>query len=215
MKKINFYILIFTMISITFLGASNRIKSVQAMNNDNLVNSISEKIIRFHVLANSNSEEDQQLKIKVKDEIIKYMFPKLENSNSLDESRQILNENKEEIIKIANKCIRENGYDYSVSVEFERENFPEKVYGNITLPQGEYEAFRILIGQAKGENWWCVMFPPVCFVDITKGQVSYSETEEAMKEVLTDEEFEQIDNGIVLDESKNIKYSLKIFDLFK
>lgn len=211
MKKIIFYILI----SIITFGILNGVKSVQGTQNDDLVNSISEKIVRFHVLANSNSKEDQQLKMEVKDRIIEYIFPKLENSNTLEESRQILEQNKEEIIEIANECIKENGYNYPVSVEFKRENFPEKVYGNITLPQGEYKAFRVLIGQAQGENWWCVMFPPICFVDITKGQISYTETEEVMKEVLTDEEFNQIDNTMVLDESKNIKYSLKIFDLFK
>ena len=212
MKKIIFSVLMV----ITFLEAlSGYSYASGAQNNDDLIDSISNKIIRFHVLANSNSREDQELKIKVKDKIIEYIFPKLEESNSLEESREILTENEEENIEIANKCIKENGYDYSVSIEFKRENFPEKVYGNITLPQGEYEAFRILIGQASGENWWCVMFPPICFVDVTKGQVSYDETEEAMKEVLTDEEFDQVNNNVVIDESENIKFSLKIFDLFK
>lgn len=211
MKKIIFYILMI----ITFIGVLSEYSYVNGAENDNIADSISNKIIRFHVLANSNSKEDQELKIKVKDKIIEYIFPKLEESNSLEESREILAENEEEIIKIANECIRGNGYNYPVSIEFKRENFPEKVYGNITLPQGEYEAFRVLIGQALGENWWCVMFPPVCFIDITKGQVSYDETEEAMKEVLTEEEFDEVNNNMVVDETKNIKFSLKVFDLFK
>lgn len=211
MKKIIFYILMI----ITFIGVLSEYSYVNGAENDNIADSISSKIIRFHVLANSNSKEDQELKIKVKDKIIEYIFPKLEESNSLEESREILAENEEEIIKIANECIRGNGYNYPVSIEFKRENFPEKVYGNITLPQGEYEAFRVLIGQALGENWWCVMFPPVCFIDITKGQVSYDETEEAMKEVLTEEEFDEVNNNMVVDETKNIKFSLKVFDLFK
>ena len=201
--------------TMTFIWALNGYSYANSAQNNDLIDSISNKIIRFHVLANSNSKEDQQLKIKVKDKIIEYIFPKLENSNSLEESRERLANNEEEIIKIANECIRESGYDYSVEIEFKRENFPEKVYGNITLPQGEYEAFRILIGQASGENWWCVMFPPICFVDVTKGQISYDETEESMKEVLTDEEFEEINNNMVVDESKNVKFSLKVFDLFK
>ncbi|MDO4535290.1 MAG: stage II sporulation protein R [Clostridium perfringens] len=212
MKKIVFYVLI----TITFLGAlSGYSYASGAQDNNDLIDSISNKIIRFHVLANSNSKEDQELKIKVKDKIIEYIFPALKESNSLEESREILAKNEEEIIKIANECIRENGYDYSVSIEFKRENFPEKVYGNITLPQGEYEAFRVLIGQASGENWWCVMFPPICFVDVTKGQVSYDETEEVMKEALTDDEFNEVNNNMVVDESENIKFSLKIFDLFE
>lgn len=211
MRKIFFYIMVVVGCLVTLNGYSY----ASGVEDSGLIDSISNKIIRFHVLANSNSEEDQQLKIKVKDKIIEYIFPKLANSNSLEESRQILADNEEKIIKIANQCIKENGYNYSVNVEFKRENFPEKVYGNITLPQGEYEAFRVLIGQASGENWWCVMFPPICFVDVTKGQVSYDETEEAMKEVLTDEEFGEVNNNVVVDESKNIKFSLKIFDLLK
>jgi len=79
-------------------------------------------------------------------------------------------------------------------VTLDKENFPVKTYGNITLPQGEYEAYRIIIGTGEGQNWWCVMFPPICFVDITKGEVAYEETEEEMKKVLDDEEFNMVDN---------------------
>lgn len=211
MKKLIIYISVLGILICSLCGHAY----IDNVKNNDLIDSISSKIIRFHVLANSNSNEDQQLKIKVKDKIIEYIFPKLENSNNLEESREILANNEEEIIKIANECIKENGYNYSVKIEFKRENFPEKVYGNISLPQGEYEAFRVLIGQAAGENWWCVMFPPICFVDVTKGQVSYDETEESMKEVLTDEEFEKIRNDVIVDETKNVKFSLKIFDLFK
>ena len=211
MKKLVIYISVLVILICSLCGHAY----IDNVKNNDLIDSISNKIIRFHVLANSNSNEDQQLKIKVKDKIIEYIFPKFENSNSLEESREILANNEDEIIKIANECINENGYNYSVKVEFKRENFPEKVYGNISLPQGEYEAFRVLIGEASGENWWCVMFPPICFVDVTKGQVSYDETEESMKEVLTDEEFEKIRNDVIDDETKNVKFSLKIFDLFK
>ena len=198
MKKLVIYISVLVILICSLCGHAY----IDNVKNNDLIDSISNKIIRFHVLANSNSNEDQQLKIKVKDKIIEYIFPKLENSNSLEESREILANN-------------EDGYNYSVKIEFKRENFPEKVYGNISLPQGEYEAFRVLIGEASGENWWCVMFPPICFVDVTKGQVSYDETEESMKEVLTDEEFEKIRNDVIVDETKNVKFSLKIFDLFK
>ena len=211
MKKLVIYISVLVILICSLCGHAY----IDNVKNNDLIDSISNKIIRFHVLANSNSNEDQQLKIKVKDKIIEYIFPKLENSNSLEESREILANNEDEIIKIANECINENGYNYSVKVEFKRENFPEKVYGNISLPQGEYEAFRVLIGEASGENWWCVMFPPICFVYVNKGQVSYDETEESMKEVLTDEEFEKIRNDVIVDETKNVKFSLKIFDLFK
>lgn len=180
-----------------------------------LVQEISEKLIRFHVLANSDSEEDQALKMKVKDEVISFIAPKLENSSSIEESREILKENNDEIIEIATKCIKDNGYNYSVSTTLGKENFPTKVYGNITLPQGEYEAFRVLIGDADGANWWCVMFPPLCFVDVTKGQISYDETDERMKKVLDEDEFNAVSTSDkVNDDKTEVTLKLKIFDLF-
>ncbi len=156
---------------------------------------ISNKIIRFHVLANSDSIEDQSLKLKVKDEIIKYMMPKLDKSNSIDESRKILKENDKEIKKIAENIINKNGYKYSVNTYLGQEQFPIKTYGNITLPQGQYEAYKIVIGNGQGQNWWCVMFPPLCFVDVTKGEVSTKETEQKMKKVLKEEELKAINNS--------------------
>ncbi|MGO5073633.1 stage II sporulation protein R [Clostridium sporogenes] len=156
---------------------------------------ISNKIIRFHVLANSDSIEDQSLKLKVKDEIIKYMMPKLDKSNSIDESRKILKENDKEIKKIAENIINKNGYKYSVNTYLGQDQFPIKTYGNITLPQGQYEAYKIVIGNGQGQNWWCVMFPPLCFVDVTKGEVSTKETEQKMKKVLKEEELKSINNS--------------------
>ncbi|EPY6470077.1 stage II sporulation protein R [Clostridium sporogenes] len=156
---------------------------------------ISNKIIRFHVLANSDSIEDQSLKLKIKDEIIKYMMPKLDKSNSIDESRKILKENDKEIKKIAENIINKNGYKYSVNTYLGQEQFPIKTYGNITLPQGQYEAYKIVIGNGQGQNWWCVMFPPLCFVDVTKGEVSTKETEQKMKKVLKEEELKSINNS--------------------
>ncbi|MGL5649048.1 MAG: stage II sporulation protein R [Clostridium sp.] len=167
---------------------------------------IKDKLIRFHVLANSDSNEDQELKMKVKNEVIKYMDPILKKSKSLDMTRNLLKENESKIIDIAEVVIKEEGYEYSVKIEFKKENFPEKIYGNIILPQGEYEAFRILIGDYKGENWWCVMFPPLCFTDVTKGEISYEETEEKMKESLGE--------GVVYEEEK-VEYGIKLFEILE
>lgn len=209
----------FVLSMILFLGVlavlDKKGQVVKGNNNDNLVQEISEKLIRFHVLANSDSEEDQALKMKVKDEVISFIAPKLEKSNSIEESREILRENNDEIIDIATKCIKENGYNYSVSTTLGKENFPTKVYGNITLPQGEYEAFRVLIGDAEGANWWCVMFPPLCFVDVTKGQISYEETDERIKKVLDEDEFNAVSSDGTVDDNKtNVTFKFKIFDLF-
>lgn len=138
---------------------------------------VKDLLIRFHVIANSDSEEDQNLKLKVKNKVIDYLYPYLNDSKSLDESRQILKDRMEEVKKLAEEVIKDNNYKYSIKVELSRENFPEKSYGKITLPQGNYEAFRIIIGSGQGKNWWCVMFPPLCFVDETKAEVEYDKTE--------------------------------------
>ena len=179
---------------------------------DKEIESISSKIIRFHVLANSDKDSDQALKLKVKDEVIKFITPKLKDSKSINESREILKKYDNDIKNIALKIIKKSGYDYSVATSLQKENFPIKVYGNITLPQGEYEAYRILIGESEGKNWWCVMFPPLCFVDITKGQVAYKETENRMKNVLTEDEYSLVDNT---NKENEIKFKFKIVEILK
>lgn len=167
------------------------------------VEEISEKLIRFHVIANSDEEKDQALKLKVRDEVLKYIQPLLKESKDIDNSREILKKENGNILKIAKAVIEENGYSYEVDSTLSREYFPVKTYGNITLPQGEYEAYRILIGSGEGKNWWCVMFPPICFVDVTKGAVAYEETEKEMKEVLSDEEYNMVNNKASEENKKN------------
>lgn len=174
-----------------------------------MLNSISSKLIRFHVIANSDSEEDQNLKLKVKDEVLKYLAPELEKCTTIEESRQLLRDNDNKVKAIAEKVIRENGYSYEVKSELSKENFPVKTYGPITLPQGNYEAYRILIGNAGGQNWWCVMFPPLCFIDITKGEVAEEKTIEQMKEVLSEEELEYVEN-----DSENLQFKFKIVEIY-
>ncbi|WP_055071495.1 stage II sporulation protein R [Clostridium massiliamazoniense] len=183
-------------------------KGVQATKS---LDGIDEKLIRFHVLANSNSEEDQTLKLKVRDKVLEYITPKLEKSKSIDESRSILKKEENNMVNVASEVIKNEGYSYSVKTTLGRTNFPEKTYGNITLPQGEYEAFRILIGEAKGENWWCVMFPPLCFVDMTKGQISYEKSEEEIKKVLSEEEA----NAVIDKENSKIELRFKLLELLK
>ena len=183
MKKI---ISILTILIITiFIGEYAETYNSQGeaiYNYDDVKNSL----IRFHVLANSDSEEDQKLKLKVKDKIINYLYSYLKNSKSLEESRKILMEKENYVSELANKVIKENGYSYSVKTELGYENFPEKSYGSIILPQGKYEAFRIIIGKGEGHNWWCVMFPPLCFTDVTKGQVEEDKSKDELDKVIED-----------------------------
>jgi len=154
------------------------------------------KLIRFHVIANSDDKIDQGLKLKVRDSVLEYVSPKLVDCKNIEESREIINNEDKNIIKIAQKIINKNGFKYSVATTLSQEYFPVKTYGNITLPQGKYEAYRIIIGNGSGQNWWCVMFPPLCFVDITKGNVSYEKTEKEMKEVLSEDEYKLVDNTV-------------------
>ncbi|MEW9094482.1 MAG: stage II sporulation protein R [Clostridiaceae bacterium] len=151
------------------------------------------KVIRFHVIANSDLPEDQNLKLKVRDEVLDYIYPKLKESKDINQSREILKDNSENVKKISQKVVYDNGYKYDVDVKLLVDNFPIKSYGNITLPQGEYEAYKIIIGDGKGQNWWCVMFPPLCFVDITKGEVDVEDTDEIMKEILGESETNKIE----------------------
>lgn len=204
MKKI-ISMIVTILVILTFLTGFYSIKTIEAVSAKTIENQktetevtveeISEKLIRFHVIANSDEEKDQTLKLKVRDEVLKYIQPKLKDSESIDKSREILKNENENLINLAKKVIKENGYSYSVESTLSREYFPVKTYGNITLPQGEYEAYRIIIGSGEGKNWWCVMFPPICFVDITKGEVAYEETENEMKQVLNEKEFEMVNNN--------------------
>ncbi|MGK0465544.1 stage II sporulation protein R [Clostridium sp.] len=169
------------------------------------------KLIRFHVIANSDDKVDQELKLKVRDSVLEYVSPKLINSKDIEGSRKIINNETKNIKKIAETVINKNGFKYSVVTTLSKEYFPVKTYGNITLPQGEYEAFRILIGSGTGQNWWCVMFPPLCFVDITKGDVAFEETERDMRTVLSEDEYELIDNT---KDNKEIIVKFKLAEIF-
>ena len=154
---------------------------------------IAEEIIRFHVRANSDSYEDQQLKLLVKDRVVTYLEPLLAASQSTQESRQILENNTGQIRELVLQTLREAGSSYDVSVYFENSYFPMKSYGDVTFPPGEYEAFRIDIGESEGKNWWCVLYPPLCFVDTSYG-VLPDESKETLKNILTDDEYNAITN---------------------
>jgi stage II sporulation protein R len=162
-------------------------------------------IIRLHVKANSDTEEDQALKLKVRDRILKETAPLFEKSESIEETRAIVKENLDNIKSIAEKVIKEEGKDYPVEVYFGMENFPTRKYGEIVLPAGEYEALLVTIGEGKGQNWWCVMFPPLCFVEMTHGIAA--NTEESL-DIVTDDKDEDLDSVPV---NANVDEDLNIF----
>ena len=172
-----------------------------------------DKLIRFHVIANSDSDKDQKLKLKVRDEVISYLQPKLENSNSIEESEKIIKNEYKTLENISKKVISKNGYNYIVKVGLEYSNFPAKQYSSVVLPAGKYKALRIIIGEGKGKNWWCVMFPPLCFIDDQNGIID-EKTDKKLKEVLTEEEYDLI-MAKNKREVKNLEFKFKITEVFQ
>lgn len=191
------------------------ILGVSYMRADASQKTIANKLIRFHVIANSDTTEDQALKLKVRDEVLKYIAPKLKEAKNINDSREILKANDEIIKEIAKKVVKENGYTYTINTSLSHENFPVKSYGNVTLPEGNYEAYRIIIGNGEGHNWWCIMFPPLCFIDVTRGQIAYDETEREMKSVLTEDEYKLVNNQDEDIESNQIRFKYKIVEDIK
>lgn len=170
---------------------------------------IADSVFRLHIIANSDSAEDQNLKYIVRDKVIEYMSSISQNASSKEDVIEIAKANLDKIQAIASQTIRENGYTYSVNVEVGNFSFPSKRYGDITLPPGYYDALRIKIGEAEGQNWWCVMFPPLCFVDVTSGVVP-DESKEIMKENLSKEEFDLISKN-----SNEVKVKFKIVEVLQ
>lgn len=177
-------ILIFCILGITFLTLHNSKGNITQEN-------IADKILRFHVIANSDSVEDQELKMKVKNEVVEYMSVILQSSTSLKQSISIVNKHHDDILALSKNVIAAEGYDYDIKCQVCEMYFPIKTYGDITLPAGKYTAFRITIGEAKGHNWWCILYPPLCFVDASCGVVPDSSKKE-LQTILTAEEYQSI-----------------------
>lgn len=123
---------------------------------------ISDRVLRLHVLANSDSQEDQALKLKVRDKILECSAYMLDDAQDLNQAEALTEQNLQDIQKAAQEEVYRQGYDYPVKVELTNMHFNTRVYETVTLPAGEYDALRVSIGEAQGHNWWCVMFPPMC-----------------------------------------------------
>lgn len=177
---------------------------------DILDESISNSVIRFHIRANSDSEDDQALKLKVRDAVLTYLEPELAEAENLNEARTIMEKHLADIETIALSVIQEEGYDYDVQAYLTREEFPLKSYGDLLFPAGEYEALRVDIGSSEGGNWWCVMYPGLCFVDTASGVVA-TEGKEELQQILTPEEYEAL--LICPDEEIQVEYHSYFWDL--
>lgn len=186
-----------------YIGSSKLAKQVEAVDYQK---GMAEEILRFHVIANSDSEEDQALKMKVKEEVVKYVSTLTSCGEDLESTEYILGLYLEEIKEVAEQVIRKEGYTYEAKVELTESYFPIKTYGDAVFPAGIYDALKIQIGEAQGKNWWCVLYPNLCFVDSAYGVLD-TEQKEMLKNVLTEEEYESIFNT----SSDKIKISFKLF----
>ncbi|MBQ4526479.1 MAG: stage II sporulation protein R [Clostridia bacterium] len=128
---------------------------------------LAKSVLRLHVIANSDSACDQELKLKVRDRILREMTSLYDDSDSMESAKTITETNLDKIKEWAADEIKKQGYSYEVTVSLGKGDFPTKEYGNLILPAGSYEALKVEIGNATGKNWWCVLFPPLCFVDET------------------------------------------------
>ena len=202
MKKLkNLILLLFLLFLYIFVSAQSYVSAVTS--------NLSDSVFRLHVIANSDSSEDQSLKLKVRDNLLEYMNTISANCSTKQEAMSLANKHKTDFQKIAEKTIVENGYNYSVKINIDNFYFPTKNYGDISLPAGSYDALRVEIGKAKGQNWWCVMFPSLCFVDISSSVVD-DEAKENLEENLETESY-----ALISDTKKsNIKFKFKIIEFF-
>ena len=197
-KNLKFILIITFLIFIyTFICAYNYVYAVST--------NLSDSVFRLHIIANSDSKEDQDLKYIVRDNLIQYMVKLCENCSSKTEVIEIAKNN------ISNfKQIAEQGFSYDVNVEIGNFEFPTKSYGDISFPAGYYDALKVKIGNSSGQNWWCVMFPPLCFVNTTTGLVP-TESKENLEENLSDEGYKIVSDS----DNSNIAFKFKIIEFFE
>lgn len=152
---------------------------------------LAEQVLRFHVLADSDSKRDQQVKMQVKSAVISYLEEELKSQGGLKETREYVREHLEEIRELAQQTVREADSEDTVTAELVKDKFPEKTYGDITFPEGTYEALRIRIGSGDGHNWWCCLYPNLCFTDAVCGRV-VPEDKQELQGALDEDAYEMI-----------------------
>ena len=182
---ITMYLLIGIYVAATGSSVSTPIPELMIQEN------IADEILRLHIIANSDSEPDQSVKLIVKEGITTYLEPLLKDVTTKEESKAVIASHLYDIKEEAVRILTEQGYYYGAQVTLGTSSFPIKVYGDVTLPAGDYEALRILLGDAKGKNWWCIIFPNLCFVDSTY-QIVPADSKIKLKRLLTEEEYAAI-----------------------
>lgn len=174
-----------------------------------VLNDISSQVFRLHVVANSNESKDQELKLKVRDALIEYMHSTAGSVSSKQEAIAFITEHQQELTLLAQNILQENGFDYTVTLDIGNFSFPTKTYGDITLPAGFYDALKVKIGNASGQNWWCVLFPTLCFVDVSNGIVP-EESKELLQSNLQEEDYH-----IITADKPEYQIKLKLIEFFE
>jgi stage II sporulation protein R len=175
---------------------------------------IPDEAIRLRILANSNSDEDQELKRMIRDEVNKEITQWVAELTSVETARQLIQSRLTDIEAIVEEVLERENKQQSYSVNFDNVSFPTKLYGNFIYPAGEYEAILISLGEAKGANWWCVLFPPLCFLDFSNGEaVQAAEAEEVKTETMNDEDKtnEKLASLVVDEEEEKEEVEVKFF----
>lgn len=148
--------------------------AIAAANNQQAV--IPNEAIRLRIIANSDSPEDQLLKQKIRDQVVAKIEPWVNSLANIGQAREVIRGHLPELQQVVDQTIAKNGYDYPAKVELGIVPFPTKMYGQIVYPAGNYEALRITVGNGQGQNWWCVLFPPLCFIDMSNGDAVKADT---------------------------------------
>ena len=165
--------------------------SQEAVEQTEMQRHLAQEVLRFHVLANSDSEEDQALKMQVKEEVLSYLETEMPKHQNVEETKLWMRRHVRDLEEVSQKILEREGSDDPVTAAVTTCWFPEKSYGDVTFPAGNYEALRIEIGAAQGRNWWCVLYPNLCFLDAANAVVP-EEGKQKLQNVLTEEEYAQI-----------------------
>jgi stage II sporulation protein R len=204
-KKLNFILILTILIFLYIVLLSFNYSQAISYN-------LSDSVFRLHIIANSDSSADQELKLKVRDKIIEYMNTLTSSSSDKKDVISMVNNHLDSFKEIALNTIKENGYNYDVNIEIGNFHFPTKSYGDISFPAGNYDALKIEIGDAIGQNWWCVLFPPLCFVNSSTGVVP-DDSKNTLKENINSESYEIISEGNNSnDNTSDIKIKFKIIE---
>ena len=188
MKKKKIMFIILCMLTVLAAGTAHATEKERV---DPLQPAIAEKILRFHVLANSDAKDDQNVKLKVRDAVGHMLGQKLKKVTDRAQTEKIVQDHMDEIIETAEKTLHKNGYTYGASARLANVDFPVKTYGDYTFPAGKYRALQITLGKGEGHNWWCVMYPNMCFSN-TMYEVIDEDARSSLKRVLSEDEYQQV-----------------------